>query len=528
MPLPENDTPWPPAELGDLLPDFYKWSAWYSGDVDQLTEAYGGSKYGQIKLAKTPTPAPMRGAPGRIMWGNPLAEGLDDDRLHVPLASDLCAASAELVYADPPKLTAATTAAQDQVSTYLDAGLIDVAAGGHELGAALGGHYLQAVAPESGPCLLESVAYDGAWPVFSRGKLISVAFWWELGRDNSGRVWRHFESHELDAKGVGVIRHGLFLGTHLNVGQRMELTSRPETVYLTKPGMLTDGQTWSSGTPGLDVVHILGRTPQRLWRHHPIGRHLGRSVFQAVEGLLSNLDLAYTSWMRDVDLARSRLVVADWLLQTTGPGQGAWFDMDRRLIVPMSIPQAVGQGDAMDPVKMIQFAIRVQEHRDTCQELTEAVLRAASYSAQTFGEDEEGNAQTATGVLSKDSRSMRTRAKMIGAERAGLQTIVRKMLAMDEARGLGPVSDDQLTVAFPDGGQETILQLAQTAQALRAGEAASDETIVRMIHPDWTDTDIAREVGMIRTDSAARLAASVPPDFAGTTTTDVTGAGFTG
>jgi hypothetical protein len=109
---------------------------------------------------------------------------------------------------------------------------------------------------------------------------------------------------------------------------------------------------------------------------------------------------------------------------------------------------------------------------------------------------------------------------MLTAERVGLQQITRKMLAMDQANGKGPVADDQLTVTFPDGGQESILQLAQTAQALRAAEAASDETLVRMVHPDWSDTEVGEEVMAIRTGAAARMAITVPGDNVIGTTTD--------
>jgi hypothetical protein len=132
------------------------------------------------------------------------------------------------------------------------------------------------------------------------------------------------------------------------------------------------------------------------------------------------------------------------------------------------------------------------------------ILRAGSFSANTFGEDENGNAQTATGVLSKDSRSMRTRDAVLNQERPGLETILRKALAMDQAARLGPVADDLLTLEFPPGAQETPIQLAQTQQALRAAEAASDMTIVRMGHPDWTDAQVADEVRQIREGTAAR------------------------
>ena len=318
---------------------------------------------------------------------------------------------------------------------------------------------------------------------------------------NDKSVFRHFELHELDSTGVGVIRHRLYAGTHDKIGRIVELSSHPSTSPLMNPdtpGMMIDGPdvVQDTGTPGLDVVHIPSRTPQRLWRKHPLGCNLGRSILQGIEGPLGKLDDVMTSWARDIELGKSRLLVADYLLDQGAPGSGGVFELDRQLITPVAMPPPVGVGPTPDPIKMIQFAIRMEEHRASAQEWTELILRAASYSAQTFGEDENGNAQTATGVLSKDSRSMRTRRVMLHAERVGLQYIVEKMLAMDQSAGHGQVAD-AVQVTFPEGAQETPLQMAQTAAALRAADAASDATLVRYVHPDWNDEQVTNEVQAI-------------------------------
>jgi hypothetical protein len=482
------------------MPSFYQWDALYSSDLDRLQEAFGGSAVRQ--QLDRPYARGISKLAARFGWGRPAPEGQTDDRLHVPLAADLCAATAELGWSDPPQITASLPAAQDRIAEYVDARALAVFAAGTEIGAALGGHYLQAVLPDDGGhCLFEVLAYDGAWPRFSRGKLIDVAFWWELARDDRA-IWRHFESHELDGAGNGLIRHALFRGTNDKIGERMPLGARPETAGLTDNGNGLVGseeeRVFDTG-PGLDVVHIPSRTPQRVWRKHPVGRFLGRSILQGVEGPLSRLDDAYTSWMRDIELGRSRLLIASSLLEQPGQGQAGMFDVDRRLITPVEMPPAFGGGAQLDPIRMVQFQIRVDQHRQTCQELTEIVLRAASYSAQTFGEDENGNAMTATGVMSKDSRSMRTRRAFLADETAGVQYIIRKALQMD---GL---PDDTVEVVFPDGAQDSPITVAQTAAALRAAEAASDETIVRIVQPDWTPEQVALEVQAIQAQRGAQL-----------------------
>lgn len=114
---------------------------------------------------------------------------------------------------------------------------------------------------------------------------------------------------------------------------------------------------------------------------------------------------------------------------------------------------------------------------------------------------------------------MRTREHVLNSERPALETILRKALAMDQKAGLGPVADDALTVEFTDGAQETPLQVAGTLQALRAAEAASDLTIVGMLHPDWTVQQVADEVRLIREGAAARAnldATTATMDLGGT------------
>lgn len=507
MPLPAPGVDWPPRPLAELMPSFYQWDALYSSDLDRLYDAFGGAAIRQ-QLDRPLFGRGISKLAARFGWGRPAPEGTIDDRLHVPLAADLCAATAELGWADPPVITTTNDLARVRVGEYVDDRAFAVFAAGTEIGAALGGHYVRAVIPDDGPrAVFEVIAYDGALPRFEWGKLRAVTFWWELGRD--GGVWRHLESHELDTAGNGVIVHGLFLGTDTKLGTRQPLAARPELAGLTDNGTgLAGGQdevTVSTGTPGLDCVHIPARTPQRLWRKHPIGRHLGRSILQGIEGPLSKLDDAYTSWMRDIELGKSRLVISRTLLDNPVPGQPNVFDTDSRLLMPVDMPPSFN-GPATDPIRMVQFQIRVDQHRATCQELTEIVLRAASYSAQTFGEDESGNAMTATGVMSKDSRSMRTRRAFLADETAGVQHIIRKALAMEQAAGLGDVADDLLTVVFPDGAADPPAVIAQTVAALRAAEAASDETIVRKVNPDWDDLQVIAEVALIQAQRAATSA----------------------
>ena len=68
---------------------------------------------------------------------------IDDDRLHMPIAADMCQASADLLYAEPPTLGSDETAVQTELDLAIEGGLFTALASGAEIGAALGDCYLR-------------------------------------------------------------------------------------------------------------------------------------------------------------------------------------------------------------------------------------------------------------------------------------------------------------------------------------------------------------------------------------------------
>lgn len=492
MPLPSNGTTWPPLPP-EITNAMRAWDAWYVGAPDVLTAAYAGTS-GQPRRV-----GGVVGTLARWFWGRPVAD-LTQTRqhLHVPIAADLAQASADLLYADPPTMTVANgdgnKATAARLEQYLDDGLMTVLSGGAEIGAVLGGRYQRVTWDRelSDRPFLSTVHADAAIPTFRWDRLVAVTFH-HVVETNGQQVLRHLERHELIG-GVGHVFHGLYEGTTDNLGRAVPLTESAATAGLATQvdadGALTEGR-----TRGLCVEYIPNLTPQRRWRTHPVGKSLGRSDFDGIEPLMDALDEVYNSWMRDVRLAKSRLIVPEYMLRTNGPGHGAAFDADQEVFVPLKM--AAGEdGDA--PITPQQFAIRVAEHQQTAQQLVEDILRSAGYSAATFGEDEDGAAATATETMARKGRSLLTRGRKVRLERPALARLGEKMLSIDQAvfntPGLVPQPVD---VDFGDTVQESPLQLAQTAQALRAARATSTKTLVRMVHPDWTDQQVDDEAALI-------------------------------
>ena len=382
---------------------------------------------------------------------------------------------------------------------------------------ALGGVFLRIVwdTDVSDAPMLDVVPADAAVPLWSHGKLMGVTFW-RIISDDGAEVVRHLEMH---APGQNAIFHAVYVGDQTDLGRIYPLTDFPETAQfaqylsdgnaITFPDMPDDAST---------VVYVPNMLPNKIWRD--LGAQtapLGRSDFSGVEPLMDALDEVYSSWQRDVRLAKARLIVPQQFLDNIGRGKGAVWDPDRQVYSPMSMLTA--GGSATDTIMAQQFAIRFQEHQATCAEYINRIVQGAGYSGQTFGEyDAQGAAMTATEIRARERKTLITRNKKVLYWRPGLRDILYGWLAVKRSvfndTTLSPERPD---CEFPDAIVPDPLELANTAQALAQADAASKETLVRMIHPDWTDAEVKAEVRMIYAElgtallGRARIALSTPP-----------------
>lgn len=501
MPLPSTSTAWPPSPLTDISPHLAQWSAWLAGDVDRLNDAYRQADRHQLDR-----PAQYRGgiqgAAARAFYGRPVGDLTRPRRqLHVPIAADICQASADLLFAEPPTFIVEQAAAQDRLNVLSDDGLHTTLAEAAEIGAALGGVYLRVSwdpATVPGRPFLTTVHADAAWPEFRWGNLVGVTFWWVVATEGQ-TVLRHLERHELDGQGDGLVLHGLYSGDEQHLGRPIPLTEHPATAALATE-VDADGAILVGRTPGLCVVYVPNQRPQRRWRNHPLGASLGRSDLDGVEPLMERLDATWTSWMRDIDLGRARIIVSQSMLENYGAGQGAGFDLDQEVFTPLNTPPGSITSGAGNGITENQFKIRVAEHAATCQELTHQILRSAGYSVQTFGEGGDSVA-TATEVDSRNQRSFTTRDRKIRLWRPAAGRALAKLLSVDADLFGGAYDPEGLTVEFPDSVQESPRDLAQTAQLLRAAEAASTKTLVQMAHPEWDDEQVSAEVTAIQAET---------------------------
>jgi A118 family predicted phage portal protein len=473
MALPENGAAWPPPEWAAYYDRIAVDDAWYSGDRGRLARIYG-------RETKTPR---------RRLWSRRSTARRPgrDTRLHVPLAGDIAQTSADMLFSDMPRIVVDDARTQTRLDQILDAGHVQqMLLSAAEQCAALSGVYLRATWDRDlvDRPLLTAVQPDNAVPEFRFGMLAAVNFWRELTGSTTQLVWRHVERHE-----PGRIVHALYQGSGDNIGRRVPLTEHPDTVALAG-SIESDGESTTTGIRQLTACYVPNMTPNRLHRGSPIGRSdYAAPIYDQLDGL----DEVWTSWMRDIRLARARLIVPDGYLRSNGPGKGASFDEDAEVYAQLNMPPTENGG-----ITLSQFDIRVEEHQRTAEALTRQAAQSAGYAARSFGLDQDGGqARTATEVDSDDDKSMITRRKKAGHWKQGLADILLALLDLDAVHFRSGVIPERPRVEFPDGVAESPMDTAQTLELLNRAQAVSTATRVKILHPEWDDTAVAAEAAAI-------------------------------
>lgn len=499
MPLPSDPkAPWPPKAWQPIQREIQESDAWYSGSESKLAEFYGG-----IATPDARTRRRFWGRNNRDAQGAPT----ERQRLHVPAAADIASTSADLLFGQTPTFTfpdagTDTTAPDRLTEINEEIGLGAILLEAAEVASALGGVFLRPVWDPSvtDTPLLTVVHADCAVPEFAWGILVAVTFWRTIPTgDTDGKVLRHLERHERGAAGQpGVILHGLYAGTTTALGKRVPLDLVPELAGLAvnDEGVIT----LPAGITGLDTRYVPNVKPNR--RHR--GGHTGRSDYQGVEDLMDALDEVYTSWVRDIRLGKARLLVPDqYLDRRAGRGTGASFDTDAEVFVPLAIEPGANSDKAQ--ITANQFAIRFAEHAATAAGMFEEIVGAAGYSLQSFGKQGNGSDQTATEVNAREGKSERTTDRKRRYWVRALEDMGEMLLIIDNAQFGGKATVSRPRLEWPEDPDQSPLEMAQTLNMLTMAQAASTDTKVRLLNPDWDEAQVRAEVAAISAEHALMM-----------------------
>lgn len=515
MELPLADEPWPPVRWNPVQYDYRVWDAWWSGDPDKLMRAYyslgQNSPIGRQYFATSGEPGMGATRPGqyrggligsirRFFWGTPTPPGEKRTNYHVPLAADLCSASAALLFSQPPTLTYDTdSAVQDWLEGAIDDGMHAKLLESAETAAAFGGVYLRVVwdSDVSDSAWLDLVPPDAAVPQFRYDRLSAVTFWSVL-EDHGKTVVRHLEKH---IPHENVILHGVFVGDQKKIGRRVDLKAFPQTrpiAAVCNAGGARAEAIELPDQPGdaSTVTYVPNMRPNRIWRD--LGPHtapLGRSDLAGLETALDGLDETYSSWMRDIRLGKARLIVPHTYLDNVGRGKGAVFEPEREVFSPVNM-LVTGESTAGTGILPQQFNIRWEEHKGTFDATVEMIVNMAGYSGQSLGL--QGDiAQTATEVTARERKSLTTRGRKINYWRPAAADIIYGLMSVNQSIFNSQVEAVRPDIEFPDVVHPDQAELSQTIASLRAAESMSIETAVQTVHPDWDATEVTAEVARI-------------------------------
>lgn len=426
-------------------------------------------------------------------------------RMHVPVAADIAAISANMLFAEEPNFACYDEETEDNESKQqkrLDDlvewnnihGKLNEAA---ESCAALGDVYLKLNYDKENldyP-ILSVVPADAAWPEYLLGVLKGIHFFSVLKRDlHTGTVIRVYELYE-----PGKITMAIYEGDNETLGWDMGDAALKEYGFEREIKPPIDDML---------AVHIPNMRPNRIYRD----MNMGRSDYDGLRDLMDSLDEAYSSWMRDIRLGKARTIVPVEYLKRApqemldGLAQSAsWeFDPDVETYVAMDI--ANSNGDALG-ITQQQFAIRSGEYAATCNELMTRIVSSAGYAPQTFGLDIVGMAQSGTALHIREKMSYDTRGKKQTYWKSPLEGIMTAMIHLDHELypKEGSDADDRVRIRFADSSANDIGTMASAVQMLLSANSASLETRVEMLHPDWTKKQIAEEVDRLKTSEQLSL-----------------------
>lgn len=394
----------------------------------------------------------------------------------IPVPADISNTSANLLFGESPMIKVTDEDTQKRLDEIVSRGdlwskLLEAA----ESASALGGVFVKCNWDSSfiGVPVISIVQSDKAFPVFRWGFLESVLFWTDIEVDKTtGTVWRLFEYHTK-----GLIQNKLYKGERDNVGMEVGLGAHPDTAEMPEE-VIT----------GLDTVaarYIPNMKPNREVR----GSALGRSDYSGIEDTLNALDMVYKSWVTEIRLGKSRLIVPElWL-----DGQQL-FDTDRELYTTLNVDPLNSQGSKPE---MIQFDLRVEKFAATCEELLNRCVTTAGYSPQSFGLNITGQAESGTALNIRERKSLITKAKKEHYFKSAIEDMLEMILQIDMAVFGSHITIERPSLEFQDSRAFDLASTTLAVETISRAQAASTEVKVRMIHPEWNKDQVEEEVTKI-------------------------------
>ncbi len=436
------------------------------------------------------------GLPDRLRGVSAFWSSDEKCKVHVPIAADLAALAAGQVFSGSPTITHEDERTNARLQELLEqTGFFQLLLQAAELAAVYGGVFLKLnwdSALTKRP-IVSVLAGDEGLPSFRLGINTENVFWSvERADEQTGAIWRCEERYTSD----GEIISTLYKGSEGDLGTEQPLNSIPETLGRKRVAQ--------SGTHRLLSVYIPNRLPNRA-----VGAsHYGASDYEGLYGLFSALDEAQTCLLRDIRLCKTRVIVPVEYLRKREEARieidsrkrgGEWtFSLSDEVFTALDMDPSDSQ-DRVAQMMHVQPEIRAEQLLRAIDDIKRTVYLMAGYSPQSAGLDIQGEAESGTALNVRERRSMQTAEAKKTYWWHALVDFAGALLALDaEVFHTGVKADDKITVTFADATQPDMQTIADTLDKIERARAASTLTKVRLLHPDWSDEDVAEEVALIK------------------------------
>lgn len=480
----DEKSSFPPPEWSYWFDKYDEWCSWYSGNSEELL------KYYTNKLSELNT--------SESLYYARLEKEERSNIVHLPAAGDIATASSNLLFSEPPRFNyEKETDAGNRISEFIKENYFNsflLEAG--EIAAALSGCFLKLNIDKrlTDLPILTALTPLQCFPSFLYGRLWEILFYREVRLEKEGTViYRLFENRSRINDGKDLqIEYKLYKGNSSKVGKIVDLNSIPETENLNLKDIVFNN------IYGLGCIYVPNMRPNKL---QP-GAALGINDYSSVISLMDSLDLAFSSWVRDIELGMGQLFIDEELITRTDDVTGQTSVMNKfskfqKCFININLSNYKMGNESVKPIESIQFEMRVEEHLKSCEYFFKQIVSQCGYSPSSFGLNEDGRAESGTALRIRDRKSILTRDKKAEYWRPAIKELLFQMQQLDKAINNKIYDTVDVVVEIEDSIVIDSMEQSETLRNLDQARSISTEMKVRTLHPDWDNKKVEEEVKRI-------------------------------
>jgi len=433
-----------------------EYDAWYSSDVNEINQFYldnkgtdGFNSVGQLFYGKTSNLKKMT---------------------HIPIANKISREKSLLLFGEMPKFTTKEEKDYEILLNLIDdTNIGSKLLSSAEMCSAYGSVFIK---PAWNKKVKDSVfpyieKTHNATGKFYEGYLEEVTFIKTyIDDEDNNIIYRLGETYTNDGK----IIYDLYKGDKKEVGVPVSLETIDQT------SSLTDKSTGIDRCLAVYFKNAFSQTSK------------GRSDYQGMTQLFETLDLISTSFKNEIKLSEAKATIPEQLLPVDDDGN-VIGNFDDSLFV-----RVIGDISTDLKIELFQPKIRAEEFKVAYATVLEQIVTMVGFSPQTFGLNIKGQSESGKSLTKREKATYDTKALSEREWKIPLQRLMENLLLLQGKIFKEELSSDvKINVEFNDSISNDIESTSEALQKIKLAECASVETMIKIMHPDWTEKQVVEE-----------------------------------